>query len=392
MRPDEFTPEAPGQLVRSPQGYWTFEPSPLPPPLAFDTDLTNLLNEASYALGQLQMVGVLLPNPHLLIRPFVRREAILSNKIEGTITRLDQLLLFEAQEQESNGDSDIGEVINYINALEFGLKQVGEGMPLCLRLLREVHEQLLRGVRGAEKRPGQFRQCGVVIGRLGQSYDDARFVPPGPATVDPLLRDFERFLNDPGNLPVVVQIALAHYQFESIHPFMDGNGRLGRLLITLMLCERGVLRQPLLYLSAYFERHDEQYRDLMLDVSRRGAWRDWVAFVARGVAEQSRDAVARSQRLLELWQTYRRKMQEPGQSANVLSLIDALFASPAVTIPGAARVMNVTFPTAQKYVERLAAEKIVTEVTGKTRNRTYIATEIIGLLDDREGPADAPGE
>jgi len=338
------------------------------------------------------MVGVLLPNPHLLIHPFVRREAVLSSRIEGTITRLDQLLLFEAQEEGSNGDSDVEEVVNYINALEYGLKRLGEGMPLCLRLLREVHEQLLSGVRGADKRPGQFRQCGVMIGRRGQNYDDARFVPPAPTALEPFLRDFERFLNGPGDLSVVAQLAVTHYQFETIHPFMDGNGRLGRLLITLMLCERQVLPLPLLYLSVYFEKNDNEYRDLMLEVSRRGAWVEWITFFARGIAEQARDAVQRSQRLLDLWRGYRQRVQDTGQPASVLSLVDRLFAAPAITITGAAKLLNVSFPTAQRYVESLESDGVLTEATGKARKRTYLAREILRLLDEPVATDESPAE
>lgn len=292
------------------------------------------------------MVGQLLPNPHLLIRPFVRREAVLSSRIEGTVTRLEQLLLFEAEPENGGEDADRAEVANYVDALEHGLQRLREGVPLCLRLLREVHGELMDGVRGHELRPGEFRRCPVMIGRPGQRYDTARYVPPGPTALDPLLRDFERFLNDPGPMPIAARIALAHYQFEAIHPFMDGNGRLSRLLITLMLCERGALVQPLLYLSADFDRHDDEYRDHLLAVSQRGTWAEWVGFVARGMAEQSRDAVRRAQRLLDLWRAYRQRVQSAGGSAVVLRLIDELFAAPAITATGAARVMGVSFPTA----------------------------------------------
>jgi len=198
-------------------------------------------------------------------------------------------------------------------------------------------------------------------------------------TLEPFLRDFGRFLNGPGDLSVVAQLAVTHYQFETIHPFMDGNGRLGRLLITLMLCERQVLPLPLLYLSVYFEKHDNEYRDLMLDVSRRGAWVEWITFFAKGVGEQARDAV---QRLLDLWRGYRQRVQDAGQPAFVLTLVDRLFAAPAITITGAAKLMNVSFPTAQKYVESLESVGVLTEATGKARKRTYLAREILRLLDE----------
>ncbi len=195
-------------------------------------------------MGELAGLGRRLPNPHLLIRPFLRREAVLSSRIEGTVTRLDQLFLFESDADEVAHPADVAEVANYVHALEYGLQKLGEGLPLCWRLLREVHERLMQGVRGENKRPGQFRNCDVLIGRPGQLWDDARFVPPAHAALDPLLRHFEEFLNAPGDLSPVVQIALAHYQFETLHPFMDGNGRLGRLLITLMLYAGALYRSP----------------------------------------------------------------------------------------------------------------------------------------------------
>jgi len=217
-----------------------------------------------------------------LIRPFLKREAVLSSRIEGTVTRLDELLRFEAQaESNTEIDSDINEVLNYVTALDYGLLRLAEEMPLRLRLLQEIHEKLMWNVRGSDRRPGEFRKSNVLIARPGQSPDEARFVPPLHTELLPLLTDFEKFLNEPGDMPLVVQLASAHYQFEAIHPFTDGNGRIGRLLITLMLCERKCLPQPMLYLSAYFERHDAEYRDHLLSVSQRASWEDWIAFFRR---------------------------------------------------------------------------------------------------------------
>ena len=379
MKPSEFSPAAPGRVVRSLEGHWTFEPNPLPPIVDHTRSLSALLSRADLALGKLSMAGSLIPNPHLWIRPFIRREAVLSSKIEGTVTRLDQLLLFEAA---SGGapDEDMAEVSNYVKALQYGLAQVEAGVPLCLRLLREVHAHLMDGVLGANMRPGQFRQCAVYIGRAGQNKEQSRFIPPAHQSLDDLLRDFERFLNDPGEMSVVEQVALAHYQFEAIHPFMDGNGRLGRLLIPLLLCERKVLSQPLLYLSAYLEEHDEEYRNGLLAISQRGEWTEWVRFIAIGVTEQAEDAVKRSQQLLELRQQYRARAQDSKQVSVILTLIDQLFAAPAVTIAGAEMLMGVTYPTAQKYVNWMVSEGMLREVTGQTRNRVYMAPEIFRLL------------
>jgi Fic family protein len=381
LRPDDFSPNVPGRLIRSPQGYWTFEPAPLPPDLPFDLALVRQLSEADRALGELAGVGRRLPNPHLLIRPFVRREAVLSSRIEGTVTRLDQLFLFESEAAEVAHPADVAEVANYVHALEYGLQRLEEQLPLCWRLLREVHERLMHGVRGENKRPGQFRNCDVMLGRPGQSWDDARFTPPMHTALDPLLRDFERFLNDSGGLPVVVQVAVAHYQFETIHPFMDGNGRLGRLLTTLMLCERRVLPQPLLYLSAFLERHSQEYKDAMLEVSRRAAWGEWVRFFARGVAEQARDAVDRATRLLDLWQAYRVSVRKASQSSAALRLVDELFAAPFLTISGAAKVLGVTFAAAQNNMKKLEDLGVVREITGQKRHRIYQAREVLALLD-----------
>jgi Fic family protein len=277
-------------------GHWTFLPDPLPPRLPLDLPLARQLSEADQALGELAGVGRMLPNPHLLIRPFLSREAVLSSRIEGTVTRLDQLFLFEAQPEEVHHPADAEEVRNYVRAVEHGLTQVRRGAPFTLQLLREVHQILLSGVRGGERRPGQIRSCPVLLGQAGQTYEEARFIPPCHTALDPLLRDFVRFLREDRTLPVVLQLALMHYQFETIHPFNDGNGRVGRLLITLMLCERGCLPEPLLYLSAFFERHRQEYYDRLLEVSRRGAWNDWLLFFAGGVAEQAHDATAREEK------------------------------------------------------------------------------------------------
>lgn len=389
MGPDEFTATAPGQLIQSPEGYWTFVPNRLPPELSYSTGLVRQLSEADRALGELAGLGRMLPNPHLLIRPFMSREAVLSSRIEGTVTRLDQLLLFEAQPEDENAQTrDMIEVVNYVRALEYGLEQLRRGMPLCLRLIRELHERLLEGVRGQEKRPGQFRQCPVLIGRRGQSFDSARFVPPHFTALEPLLRDFERFLNEPGEVPLIVQLAAVHYQFECIHPFMDGNGRVGRLLIMLMLCERGYLPHPLLYLSAYLEQHDQEYKDHLLEVSRRGAWLEWIGFFARGIKEQADDAVRRARNLLELWKDYRRKMQKASQSSAVLRLVDELFASPFVTVTGIAKLLDITYRGAKLNVEKLVEADILKEVTPERKiGRVYYAPAILEQLNADTAPS-----
>ncbi len=362
-------------------GHWTFEPDPLPPKLSLDLSLLNRLSEADQALGQLAGVGRMLPNPHLLIRPFIRREAVLSSRIEGTVTQLDHLFLFEVQPEEAPHPADAGEVRNYVRALEHGLEQIRQGYPFSLNLLRELHSILLEGVRGADKRPGRLRDRAVLLGREGQTFETARFVPPCHTKIEPMLRDFVRFLREERELPLLVHLALIHYQFEAIHPFNDGNGRVGRLLIPLLLCHRESLPQPLLYLSAFFEQHRQEYYDGLLEVSRRGAWSAWIAFFARGVIQQSRDAATRAGKLLDLWQNYRHRAAGIVRSPAVLRLVDELFASPFITISRASEVMDVAFKSARNSVDRLVAAGILHEITGQQRNRVYRADEVFRLLD-----------
>jgi Fic family protein len=385
LRPEDFTPDAPGQLIRSLQGYWTYEPKPLPPPeeaLGLTFRLARALEDARGAVGELTGVGRMLPNPHLLIRPFIQREAVSSSRIEGTITRLDQLFLFEAEPAQVAHPADVEEVRNYVLACEHGLNLLREGNPLSLRVIREVHRVLMEGVRGGNKRPGEFRQCDVRIGRQGESWDDSRFVPPAHTALTPILRDFERFLNTPGGRPVVVDMALMHYQFETIHPFMDGNGRIGRLLFTLLLCERGLLPQPLLYLSAYLEQHNDEYREHLLAVSQRGAWAEWIRFLAQGVTEQARDAATRVGRLLDLWREYQRKVGSLTRAGAAVRLVDMLFTHPFITIPNAARFLEQTYPAAQNNVEKLVEAGILKERAATTNPKVFVANEILRLLDE----------
>jgi len=344
--------------------------------------LMRCVSEADQALGQLAGLGRRLPNPHLLIRPFIRREAVLSSRIEGTITRLDQLFLFEVQPDEVHHPADAEEVRNYVLALARGMDGIRVGYPFSLTLLREIHAVLMQRVRGSEKRPGKIRDRAVLIGRQGQNYDEARFVPPCHTTLQTLLDDLVRFLQNERTLPLIVQLALMHYQFETIHPFDDGNGRVGRLLITLMLCERGCLPQPLLYLSAFFEQHRSEYYDCLLNVSRRGAWYDWIAFFAVGVAEQARDAAMRAGRLLDLQQTYRLRLPDLVRSSAAQRLVDELFASPFITMNRASQVMGVAIKNASQTVQRLVDGGILREITGQPRNRVYCADAILHLLDD----------
>jgi Fic family protein len=323
-------------------------------------------------------MGRTLPNPHLLIRPFLRREAILSSRIEGTMTTAEELLLFEVSPSDQPRTSDVREVHNYVRALEFGLARLKE-LPVSLRLIRETHGILLEGVRGQEQQPGEFRGIQNYVGRRDQPIDQARFIPPPMAEMSKALDDFEKYLHAPSDLPFLIQLALVHYQFEAIHPFRDGNGRIGRLMIPLLLCERAHLPTPLLYLSGYFERHVQAYADLLLSVSQKGAWADWINFFLTAVLDQSRDAIARCFRLLALREEYRARLQKARASALVLRLVDQLFANPATNVVRARKQLLVTHRSAQLNIEKLVKAGILREYTGRRRNRIYLAPEIIAI-------------
>ncbi len=380
MDPADFTDQSPGQLLKSPEGQWAFVPAALTAWIDLDLGAVKLLTDAERGMGELVGVGKRLPNPHLLIGPFLRREAILSSRIEGTITTAQELLLFEAEEPETPPTPDVKEVRNYIDAMEYGLERL-EKLPVCLRLIQELHERLMQNVRGEEHRPGEFRDRQNFIGTQGQTVNEARFVPPPVPEMHKALQEFELYLATPNDLPVLVQLALIHYQFETIHPFMDGNGRIGRLLITLLLCERGCIPQPLLYLSAYFERNRDAYMNHLLRLSQTGNWLDWVNFFVRGVADQSRDAIERANTLYILRDVYTKKMTAARSSALCLKLIDDLFAYPAISVARAAKRLGVTHRSAQLNVHKLVAQGILREATGRQRNRIYVAPAIIAAIE-----------
>jgi Fic family protein len=381
MRPDDFTANAPGRLVTAPEGHLAYVPDPLPPDIDLKPGTVNLLADAERALGELKGVGQRLPNPHLLINPFLRREAVLSSRIEGTTAGLQQLLLFETAPSGERDDSDVREVANYVAALELGFSLL-ERLPVSLRLIREVHERLMEGVRGQEQRPGEFRHIPNLIGHRGATPATARFVPPPVNEMHAALNDLERYIGERGNeLPFLIQLALVHYQFEVIHPFMDGNGRVGRLLIALQLRERAYLPQPLLYLSAYFEFHRDAYRDHLLAISRSGTWTQWIDFFLQGVAEQSSDTVQRSYQLLDLLQRYQAWALAATRSGNLARLVELVFVRPVISIADVEEWLGVTQPAASRLVQQMVDRGILEEVTGRQRNRRFAAREILEILD-----------
>jgi len=380
MQPADFTDAAPGRVIKTSRDYWAFVPNPLPPSLEISWELAARISEADRALSELAGAARTLPNPHLLIGPFIRREAVLSSRIEGTQASLSDLFFFEASGAADPAVPDVREVSNYVKALEHSLARL-DALPISLRLIREIHAKLMEGVRGEHLTPGEFRRSQNWIGAPGCTLMEALFVPPPEEEMMECLGELEKYLHEPSALPPLVRLALVHYQFETIHPFLDGNGRIGRLLITLLLCAEGLLSEPLLYLSAYFERHRQDYYRCLLDVSHAGQWSHWISFFLRGVAEQSRDALHRSTRLRDLREAYRQKLQATRASGVLLQMTDELFANPATTIAYAAKRLNITQRAASLNVDKLVKAGIVQEVTGQQRYRVYVATEIINISE-----------
>ena len=383
MQISDFKNNTPGRMVSTPQGYLAYVPNPLEPLLDFDLALVRILSDADRAISELAGIARTLPNPHLLIRPFVRREAVLSSRIEGTQASFSDLLFFEAANLRAEQVPDVQEVANYVKALEYGLDRLKE-LPLSLRLIREIHARLLKGVRGNVYTPGEFRRSQNWIGSPGCTLMQATYVPPPVDAMKEALDALEKYLYTQSELPVLIRLALIHYQFEAIHPFLGGNGRIGRLLITLLLCTEGILPQPLLYLSAFFERHRQEYYRLLLAVSQKGAWSEWITFFLKAISTQAQDVIRRSDKLLSLWKNYRTRMQETRASALLLQLIDHLFAYPAITNASASHKLSVTPRSAQINIDKLVAAGILQEATGQRRNRVYIAPEVIDIIEEQE--------
>ena len=377
-----------GHKVRCTGGYRAYVPDPLPPLLAWDATLASRVSDADRAIGRLAGEGRRLPNPHLLIRPFVRREAVLSSRIEGTQATLGELLAAEAGAAVERSPDDLREVANYVVALEWGLKRLAT-LPLSLRLVRELHEKLMRGVRGDLATPGDFRRSQNWIGPPGRALADATFVPPPPSHLMGCLGAWEDFLHDRA-LPPLVHAALAHSQFEAIHPFLDGNGRVGRLLITLLLVSRDVLPSPLLYLSAFFEATRGEYYARLLGVTERGEWEEWLAYFLRGASTQADDALDRIRRIDELRSRWHDQLAKvPSRLPE--KAINLFVENPFWTVKGLAEKLAVAFTTAQRAIDRLEAAGIVALAGEAKRNRVYCAGAILAILEEPPRLGEAPG-
>lgn len=379
-------PKASGRWIKTLAGYGAFHPDPLPPELTWTPKLVHALSDADQLLGRLAGEGRRLPNPHLLIRPFVQREAVFSSRIEGTQSTLGELLASEAGVAVARSPEDLREVGNYVAALEHGIARL-KTLPLSIRLVRELHEKLMTGVRGDHATPGELRRSQNWIGPPGSTLTQATYVPPPHDEMLDDLGAWEKFLHDE-TLPPLVQTALMHYQFEAIHPFLDGNGRVGRLLITLLLMQRGVLPLPLLYLSAFFEATRRDYYDGLRAVTERSAWEDWLLYFLNGVARQSEDALSRAERINQQLDQWRDRVSRTG-SGVALRLLDLLGTNPFITVRKAEAQLGVAYNTAAAALRRLVRLRIVKQVGEARRDRVFCARALLDILE--EPPRLRPG-
>jgi len=375
-----------GRYVPQPTGYSAFVPAPFPPTdLELDPRLVDLLERATLALGKLVGSGAVLPDPDLFVWMYVRREAVLSSQIEGTEASLIDLLEWEVQQKRTQRRGDVREITNYISALRYGLGRVKE-LPVSLRLIREIHESLMTGVRGGEssKTPGEFRKSQNWVG--GPSPTTARYVPPPVDEMHRALDEFEKSLHASSRLPVLLRIGLAHAQFETIHPFLDGNGRVGRLLITFLLIEEDVLTEPLLYLSIYFKRHRQEYYDRLQDVRDRGDWEGWLAFFLEGVKTVSDEALSTAQKIVRLREEKRQLIADKlgRRASNGQQLLEGLFRRPYINVGAAEEITGLSQPAANSLVNEMEKIGLLTEVTGRKRYRMFEFSEYMRLFDERD--------
>ncbi|MGE0120811.1 MAG: Fic family protein [Dongiaceae bacterium] len=389
---DNITPDAApraagraGRYVRQPTGYSAFIPAPLPPdpPVAIDAELQQRLSAADRALGRLDGSIHTLPDPDLFVLMYVRKEAVLSSQIEGTQSSLTDVLKAEAEIFDPDAPRDVAEVINYIAAMNLGLERLKE-LPVSLRLIRDIHARLMQGVRGGERAPGEFRRSQNWIGPAGATLREATFVPPPPDVAEAALGDLDRFLHADDRLPPLVRIGLAHAQFETIHPFLDGNGRVGRLLIAFLLCERKLLEKPVLYISWYLRAHRQEYYERLQQTRDSGDWEGWLNFFLRGIAEAADQAADTARRILLLRETHRRAIAERlgSSGGRGARLLDHLYRRPTVSVTEVARLIGVSFPNANKLVDQFVKLELLTEITGHARNRRFLYAPYTELFAD----------
>lgn len=382
-----------GRYIQQPTGYRAFLPSNLPPapPVNIGGSLQIALSQADRALGRLDGSIQTLPNPDLFVYMYVRKEAVLSSQIEGTQSSLQDLLSAEAKILSPSSPQDVSEVVNYVAAMNYGLERLAN-LPVSVRLIREIHARLMAGVRGSHLTPGELRTSQNWIGPAGCTLNEAMFVPPPPSEVPVALGELERFIHTDSQLPLLLKIGLAHAQFETIHPFLDGNGRVGRLLITFLLCEQKVLLKPVLYLSHYFKRYRTQYYELLQAIRDRGEWEAWLEFFVNGVAIVSREATETARRILELRERHRAIITEHlGRAAgNGHRVLERLFEQPIVSVQDVQKLTGTTYPAANQLVARMNEHKILHEITGQVRNRQFRYQSYIDLFSEPSQMTDEP--
>lgn len=386
MDPNLFQASTSGRVIKVGQGdaaYWAFVPNPLPPNLASDWDLSRALSEADRNVSELAGLGRMLPNPNLFIRPFLRREAVLSSKIEGTHSDLTDLYMYEGGQLTLPGlepalpeDEDVFEVFNYVRALEAGLSQL-EDTRISLWMLCGLHKILLEGVRGQYATPGEFRTRQNWIG--GETIHRAVYVPPPVIELEPALNNLERYFYQ-DDYPPLIRLALIHYQFEAIHPFVDGNGRIGRLLLSMLLVSWKLLPLPLLHLSAYIETHRQEYYDLLLKISQAGAWRDWVLFFLRATTAQAVDTSIRIKRIQDLQQLWHQRLMDARAAHSAFQLADRLFENPIITIPNAEHVLEMSHRGAALVVQKLTDLGMLSPISNAGHLKRFIAGDILAAI------------
>ena len=385
-----FAQDSPGRLTpigRGASKYRAYIPNTLPPHLQLDADTLLLLSRADQSMGQLAGVGHFVKNSALLIKPLVRREAVLSSQIEGTQSGLDDLYRYEADQllfparKGSADNEDVHEVLNYVIALEYGVHRL-ESLPVSTRLIRELHRHLMKGVRGEQATPGELRTTQNWIGPAGCTLNEATYVPPPVEAMMEAMGDVEKYIHASPEYPQLIRLALVHYQFEAIHPFVDGNGRVGRLLLALLAVQWNLLPSPLLYLSAYFDRNRDAYYHLLLGVSTRGEWLEWIRFFLSAVVNESYDTLNRLRALQDLRDSWHLQLEsQPRTSALTLRLADSLMEQPFVTVPAAAKLLGVTYRTAQLHVDRLQQEGILKPRDARRYGKVYEASDILRVLN-----------
>lgn len=380
-----------GRYVKQPSGYRAFIPAPLPPdpPLAIDLPMAALLSRADLALGRLDGVTSTLPDPDLFVAMYVRQEAVYSSQIEGTQSSLDDVLVFELDPEGREVPADVSDVVNHIRAMNHGLERL-ETLPLSLRLIREIHAVLLEGTRGSDRWPGEFRISQNWIGPGRVTLEDATFVPPPPSALMDVLGAFERFLHQDHGLPPLIHAGLAHSQFETIHPFLDGNGRVGRLLITFQLCQRGILRHPVLHLSTFLKRNRSEYYERLMAVRDRGDWEGWIAYFLTGVAQTAEQATDTARAILALRERHQSLIRAHRLERYGLPLLDLLYARPLLNARSVERELGVTYATANRLLSLLTDLGVLEETTGRPRNRRFRYSPYLALFAESGGAEPDP--